>query len=102
MRRALGTAVFSGMLGVTLFGIVLTPVFFFVIEHLAEWDWLHQPWLQAAGKRSLAILRLEPLRHGASSLWNRWTALPPQRPPPRKPPADDSSEPPQDPPPASH
>ncbi len=29
MRRALGTAVFSGMLGVTLFGIFLTPVFFF-------------------------------------------------------------------------
>jgi len=27
MRRALGTAVFSGMLGVTFFGIFLTPVF---------------------------------------------------------------------------
>jgi multidrug efflux pump len=32
MRRALGVAVFSGMLGVTLFGIFLTPVFFYVIE----------------------------------------------------------------------
>jgi multidrug efflux pump subunit AcrB len=32
MRRTLGTAVFSGMLGVTLFGIFLTPVFFFVIQ----------------------------------------------------------------------
>jgi multidrug efflux pump subunit AcrB len=32
MRRALGTAVFSGMLGVTLFGIFLTPVFFYVIQ----------------------------------------------------------------------
>jgi len=31
MRRTLGTAVFSGMLGVTFFGIFLTPVFFFVI-----------------------------------------------------------------------
>jgi multidrug efflux pump len=31
MRQALGTAVFSGMLGVTLFGIFLTPVFFSVI-----------------------------------------------------------------------
>jgi hydrophobe/amphiphile efflux-1 (HAE1) family protein len=31
MRRALGTAVFSGMLGVTFFGIFLTPVFYFVI-----------------------------------------------------------------------
>jgi multidrug efflux pump len=36
MRRTLGTAVFSGMLGVTLFGVFLTPVFFFVIEWVAE------------------------------------------------------------------
>jgi multidrug efflux pump subunit AcrB len=32
MRRLLGTAVFSGMLGVTLFGIFLTPVFYYVIQ----------------------------------------------------------------------
>jgi multidrug efflux pump subunit AcrB len=32
MRRTLGTAVFGGMLGVTLFGIFLTPVFYFVID----------------------------------------------------------------------
>ena len=36
MRRTLGTAVFGGMLGVTLFGIVLTPVFFFTIDWLGE------------------------------------------------------------------
>jgi multidrug efflux pump len=36
MRRALGTAVFSGMLGVTFFGIFLTPVFFYVIDWFAE------------------------------------------------------------------
>jgi multidrug efflux pump len=36
MRRALGTAVFSGMLGVTLFGIFLTPVFFYVIQGIGE------------------------------------------------------------------
>jgi multidrug efflux pump len=36
MRRTLGIAVFSGMLGVTLFGIFLTPVFFYVIEGFAE------------------------------------------------------------------
>jgi multidrug efflux pump len=34
MRRSLGTTVFSGMLGVTLFGIFLTPVFFYVILEL--------------------------------------------------------------------
>jgi multidrug efflux pump len=36
MRRSLGTAVFSGMLGVTLFGIFLTPVFFYVIQAVDE------------------------------------------------------------------
>src|SRR5205085_2210193 len=34
MRRTLGMAVFSGMLGVTLFGIFLTPVFFYVVRGL--------------------------------------------------------------------
>ncbi len=32
MRRSLGLAVFSGMLGVTMFGVFLTPVFFYVIQ----------------------------------------------------------------------
>jgi multidrug efflux pump len=32
MRRSLGTAVFSGMLGVTVFGIFLTPAFYYVIQ----------------------------------------------------------------------
>jgi len=36
MRRALGLAVFSGMLGVTLFGIFLTPVFFYVIRRFSR------------------------------------------------------------------
>lgn len=34
MRVALGIAVFSGMLGVTLFGLVFTPVFYLVIRQL--------------------------------------------------------------------
>src|SRR5213079_1091878 len=36
MRRSLGTAVFSGMLGVTAFGVFLTPVFFYVLQGLSE------------------------------------------------------------------
>jgi multidrug efflux pump subunit AcrB len=32
MRRVLGTAVFSGMLGITVVGLVLTPVFYVVIQ----------------------------------------------------------------------
>src|SRR5437868_5239907 len=37
MRRTLGTAVFAGMLGVTLFGVFLTPVFFYVIQAFTDW-----------------------------------------------------------------
>jgi multidrug efflux pump len=36
MRHAMGVAVFSGMLGVTFFGLVLTPVFYVVIQKLVE------------------------------------------------------------------
>lgn len=34
MRRAMGVAVFSGMIGVTFFGLFLTPVFYVVLEKL--------------------------------------------------------------------
>ena len=36
MRRAMGIAVFSGMLGVTLFGIFLTPVFYALLRKSTE------------------------------------------------------------------
>lgn len=36
MRRTLGTAVFSGMIGVTLFGVFMTPVFYYVVRRLTE------------------------------------------------------------------
>ena len=36
MRVALGVAVFSGMLGVTIFGIFFTPVFYVVVRWLTE------------------------------------------------------------------
>ena len=34
MRRAMGVAVFAGMIGVTIFGLFLTPVFYVVLEKL--------------------------------------------------------------------
>jgi len=51
MRSTLGTAVFAGMLGVTFFGIFLTPVFYFVLQSLSEW-WsphVHAPHDRGAG-----------------------------------------------------
>ena len=59
MRRTLGTAVFSGMLGVTLFGIFLTPVFFIVIDWLGDTR-LFASRLDAHGSRlhrRLAVVR---------------------------------------------
>ena len=39
MRQSLGTAVFSGMLGVTLFGLIFTPVFYVLVRTLARKSW---------------------------------------------------------------
>ena len=36
LRQALGTAVFSGMIGVTVFGLIFTPVFYVVARWLAQ------------------------------------------------------------------
>jgi len=36
VRQAMGAAVFSGMIGVTLFGLVLTPVFYVLVRRFAE------------------------------------------------------------------
>jgi multidrug efflux pump len=31
MRQAMGVAVFSGMIGVTFFGLILTPLFYYML-----------------------------------------------------------------------
>jgi hypothetical protein len=36
MRQSVGVAVFFGMLGVTLFGLIFTPIFYMVVRNLAE------------------------------------------------------------------
>jgi len=55
MRRTLGTAVFSGMLGVTFFGIFLTPVFFVVIDWLGTTTVFSSHHVRAAGRIILLI-----------------------------------------------
>jgi outer membrane protein, multidrug efflux system len=54
MRSALGTAVFSGMLGVTVFGLFLTPVFYVVIRWFLE---------RRSRQRRLASPRLTVLKN---------------------------------------
>ncbi|MHC5537683.1 efflux RND transporter permease subunit, partial [Singulisphaera rosea] len=62
MRRTLGLTVFSGMLGVTLFGIVFTPVFFLVIETLGESHLFHWPLLRRTSNAILWVLSFRFLR----------------------------------------
>ena len=49
MRHAMGMAVFAGMLGVTLFGLFLTPVFFVAIEKFVRRKRAPQPSPAAEG-----------------------------------------------------
>jgi hydrophobe/amphiphile efflux-1 (HAE1) family protein len=57
MRQAIGIAVFSGMLGVTFFGLFLTPVFFVTIE-----TWLGRHRSEAPEPRSSLPPAEEPRR----------------------------------------
>jgi hydrophobe/amphiphile efflux-1 (HAE1) family protein len=58
MRQSLGTAVFAGMLGVTLFGLLFTPVFYVMVRRLA---------LLRAGAAAPAPPAEEPLAQAPSS-----------------------------------
>ncbi len=49
MRRALGVAMFCGMLGVTVFGVVLTPAFYYLIRRTGQMRFFANPWVQRVG-----------------------------------------------------
>jgi multidrug efflux pump len=76
MRRTLGTAVFSGMLGVTLFGILLTPVFFFVIDRIAGMQVFSSGHLHVAGTMALDVLNLGFIRRPIRARLARAAAKP--------------------------
>jgi multidrug efflux pump len=71
MRRTLGVAVFSGMIGVTLFGIFLTPVFFYVIDWSGEAKVFHWGPVQFVSGVLLDALSARPLRRLARHVWER-------------------------------
>jgi multidrug efflux pump len=56
MRQSLGIAVFSGMIGVTFFGVLLTPVFFYVIDSVAESHVFRNPMVRRVGMALLLTL----------------------------------------------
>jgi multidrug efflux pump len=53
MRHAMGVAVFAGMIGVTAFGLFLTPVFYVLLRALT-------------GNRSAQAARARAARHGGA------------------------------------
>ncbi len=56
MRSSLGMAVFSGMLGVTFFGILLTPVFFYLIDRVSESSLFASRGVQSASRLVLLAI----------------------------------------------
>ncbi|HQU42000.1 MAG TPA: efflux RND transporter permease subunit [Pirellulales bacterium] len=75
MRKALGVPVFSGMLGVTLFGLVLTPVFFYVIDWWGESRLLAATWVRKLNGAVLGVLSLRPARQLGRQLVRHVAAL---------------------------
>jgi multidrug efflux pump len=61
MRSALGIAVFSGMLGVTFFGIFLTPVFYVTIRWLVERKGKGMPAVPHAENKGEGVVSPNPL-----------------------------------------
>jgi len=64
MRKALGVAVFSGMLGVTFFGLLFTPVFFAVVDRVAHGRWSASERLQRFSDAVMYAVSLRFLRDG--------------------------------------
>ena len=74
MRQSLGTAVFSGMIGVTLFGIFLTPVFFYVILGCSEMRFFNAAAAQWIGAALCGGLSGAASRIPAFASWGRTMA----------------------------
>ncbi|HEY2786432.1 MAG TPA: efflux RND transporter permease subunit, partial [Fimbriiglobus sp.] len=62
MRHVLGTAVFGGMIGVTAFGIFLTPVFFVLVDRITSAHLYRHPWLAKSADGVLYVLGFRYLR----------------------------------------
>ena len=70
LRQTLGTAVFSGMIGVTVFGLIFTPVFYVISRWIAELRGAHRPRRAAsATQRRGVVPPAQPPRYA-----RRWPA----------------------------
>ena len=76
MRHAMGVAVFAGMLGVTLFGLFLTPLFYYMIRRRAAAPVVSRQ-LQVAAATAVVLLTLT----SCASVGPRYTPPVPDAPP---------------------
>ncbi len=83
MRRILGTTVFSGMLGVTVFGIFLTPVFFFVLDWVGSTRLFSSKLMRSIEAATLEVFGLRFVRRlGKRVVQNRTSKTPEAKPAP--------------------
>jgi HAE1 family hydrophobic/amphiphilic exporter-1/multidrug efflux pump len=59
-RRAIGTAVVSGMLIATLIGIFFIPAFYVILQHLSEGAWRRFQWPWRWRRRKPTLPRFPP------------------------------------------
>ena len=74
MRQALGVAVFAGMLGVTFFGVMLTPVFYVIVDRLAEGRIFDSAYIRGFGTGFANIVQLRWPRRIALRAWGKVAA----------------------------
>jgi multidrug efflux pump len=70
MRQTLGIAVFAGMLGVTLFGIFLTPVFYYVIQWVKDRRGTREGLTPAMELEALPAEPAEPIHSTAMNVYD--------------------------------
>ena len=75
MRQALGVAVIGGMTGVTLFGIFLTPIFFFIIDRVTSSHLLSNKYTRAINGAVFYALRMKFLRPVAGVVLSAGTGV---------------------------
>jgi len=78
MRRTLGLTVFSGMLGVTLFGVFLTPVFFFIIDWLGDSKVFKTRWVRLIFGIPLDLISLRFVRRFVARRSLRFLSIKPE------------------------
>ena len=66
MRQDLGTAVFAGMIGVTIFGLIFTPIFYVFTRWIGHfWEDRHRPKAAPAAEEELPPVEESPSPTGS-------------------------------------